>query len=53
MTVLGVEPLVLDYGMALSKPVADALPRLVDRARNVLCEWRDTRSSNATNQVAS
>ena len=53
MTVLGVEPLVLDYGMALSKPVADALPRLVERAREILCEWRDTRSSNATNQVAS
>lgn len=53
ITVLGVEPLVLDYGMALSQPVADALPRLVERARNILCEWRDTRSSTATNQVAS
>ena len=53
ITVLGVEPLVLDYGLALSKPVADALPRLVARAREILCEGPNDLSSNATHQVAS
>ena len=53
ITVLGVEPLVLDYGMALSKPVADALPRLVARAREILRAGPDVLSSNATHQVAS
>ena len=51
--VLGVEPLVLDYGLALSQPVADALPRLVARAREIISEWRDDLSSSATHQVAS
>lgn len=53
ITVLGVEPFVLEYGLALSEPVAQALPRLVAKARKILCEWQDDLSSNATNRVAS
>lgn len=53
ITVLGVEPFVLEYGMALSPPVAEALPRLVAWARKIICEWQDDLSSNATNRVAS
>ena len=53
ITVLGVEPLVLDYGMELSQPVADAVPRLVARVREILREWQAELSSHATHQVTS
>ena len=53
ITVLGVEPLVLDYGLALSEPVARALPRLVARAREIVGEWQSRVTSNAIHQVAS
>lgn len=53
ITVLGVEPLRLDYGLALSGPVSRALPRMVAMAREILSGWQNCSSSNATLQVAS
>ena len=53
ITVLGVEPLLLEYGLTLSEPVARALPRLVAWAREIISNWRTDLSSNATHQVAS
>lgn len=53
ITVLGVEPLLLDYGMTLSNPVAQALPRLVARVREIISSWQNSSSSNAIIQVAS
>ncbi len=40
VTVLGVEPASLDYGMTLSPPVAAALPALLARAREIAADWR-------------
>jgi hypothetical protein len=37
--VIGVEPRVLDYGMALSAPVQAALPQVVALAREILSGW--------------
>jgi hydrogenase maturation protease len=53
VTVLGVEPFRLEYGLTLSEPVARALPRLVALARKILISWQTSYSSNATHQVAS
>ncbi|MBI5384130.1 MAG: hydrogenase maturation protease [Verrucomicrobia bacterium] len=40
ITVIGVEPLVLEYGMELSAPVQAALPRVVELARETLLKWQ-------------
>ena len=40
MTVLGIEPATLEYGMSLSAPVTAALPSAVALARKTLAEWR-------------
>ncbi len=53
ITVLGVEPSILEYGLTLSEPVAGALPRLVAEARKIIREWRNESALNANNQVAS
>ena len=53
ITVLGVEPLLLDYGLELSSPVARALPRLVAMARKIISSWQNRPSPNAILQVAS
>lgn len=53
ITVLGVEPAVVDYGMDLSAPVAAALPELVALALEIITSWQNRPSSNATLQVAS
>lgn len=53
ITVLGMEPALLEYGLALSEPVARALPRLVALAREIISNWQTDISSNATHQVAS
>lgn len=53
ITVLGVEPLLLEHGLTLSDPVARALPRLVALAREIISDWQTEISSNATHQVAS
>lgn len=53
ITVLGVEPALLEYGLALSEPVARALPRLVALAREIIFDWQADRPSQATHQVAS
>jgi hydrogenase maturation protease len=39
ITVIGVEPASLDYGMALSSSVQTALPDVVALARNTALEW--------------
>ncbi len=39
VTVIGVEPLVLDYRMELSAPVQAALPQVVALARKTLLQW--------------
>ncbi len=39
VTVIGVEPQVLDYGMELSAPVQAALPQVVALARDTLSGW--------------
>ena len=53
ITVLGVEPFRLDYGLTLSDPVARALPRLVARARDLVSGRLNFSLLNATRQVAS
>ena len=53
ITVLGVEPVLLEYGLTLSEPVARALPQLVALAREIISNWQTDLSSNATHQVAS
>lgn len=40
ITVIGVEPLRLDYGLELSAPVRAALPRVVELARASVWEWQ-------------
>ncbi len=39
VTVLGVQPEVIDYGMDLSPSVQAALPRLVAAAKEIVAEW--------------
>ena len=53
ITVLGVEPLWLGYGLALSPPVGRALPGLVALARDIILHWRHGTSPKAIHQVAS
>ena len=53
ITVLGVEPAVVDYGLALSAPVAAALPRRVAAARRIICEWTEQPKPGESLQVAS
>jgi hydrogenase maturation protease len=53
ITVLGIEPFCLNFGLALSPPVAQTLPRLVAMAREIISNWQTDISSNATHQVAS
>ena len=53
ITVLGVEPLNLEYGLTLSPPVARTLPRLVAAARRILCEWAEQPSPSNPLQVVS
>jgi len=43
VTILGVEPAVIDYGLELSPPVSAALPRLVDVSRHMVRGWREMR----------
>jgi hydrogenase maturation protease len=52
LTVLGIEPSSLEYGMTLSVPVAKALPRMVAKVRALLFSWQTPQSLNATPQVA-
>jgi hydrogenase maturation protease len=47
ITVLGVVPSRLDYGMDLSDPVARALPNLVSRARELVGGWQGSRPALA------
>ena len=53
ITVLGVEPLWLEHGLALSPPVGRALPRLVALAREIVLSWRHGTSPKEIHQVAS
>ena len=53
ITVLGVEPLLLEYGLTLSRPVSQALPRMVVRAREIVSGWQNSPFKNAIHQVAS
>jgi hydrogenase maturation protease len=39
ITVLGVQPAVIDYGLALSPALQEALPRVVQAARSVVLSW--------------
>lgn len=39
VTVLGVEPALIDYGLELSPGIAAALPRVVAAARDILGRW--------------
>jgi hydrogenase maturation protease len=38
--VLGVEPQVIDYGLELTPPVQESLPRFIDLARDTINLWR-------------
>ncbi len=40
ITILGVEPAVIDYGLDLSPQVATAMPLLLGHARRILADWR-------------
>ena len=40
ITVLGIEPETLEYGMNLSGPVQAALPRVISLAREIIARWR-------------
>ena len=40
MTILGVEPESLGYGMNLSAMVQAALPKVIDLARETVARWR-------------
>lgn len=51
--VLGVEPATVDYGLALSEPVAQALPRLVAAARQTILNWAEQPSPSESPRVAS
>ena len=53
ITVLGVEPATVGYGMALSPPVAQALPRLAAEARQIIFDWVQEPSPSEPQQVAS
>ena len=53
ITVLGVEPATVGYGLALSTPVAQALPRLVSAARQIIFDWVQQPYPSEPQQVAS
>jgi hydrogenase maturation protease len=53
ISILGVEPAVLDYGMTLSLPVAAVLPQVVALARETVAVWRRTDETYSLRQVAS
>ena len=53
ITVLGVEPATVGYGLALSTPVAQALPRLVSAARQIIFDWVQQTYPSEPQQVAS
>lgn len=40
ISILGVEPEIIDYGMELSEPVAAAMPRLLEAARRLALEGK-------------
>jgi hydrogenase maturation protease len=40
VTILGVEPEVMDYGLDLSESVQNTVPQLVKAAREIVEEWR-------------
>jgi hydrogenase maturation protease len=40
ISVLGVQPAVIDYGLELSAPLQEALPRVVAAARSIVARWR-------------
>lgn len=42
MTVLGIEPGSLDYGMELSAPVQAALPKVIETARDTIRSWMNS-----------
>jgi hydrogenase maturation protease len=39
ISVLGVQPLVIDYGLELSAPLLAVLPRVVEAARAIVARW--------------
>jgi len=45
ISILGVEPAVIDYGMELSPSVAAALPRVLEMARDTAARWQDRETS--------
>jgi Ni,Fe-hydrogenase maturation factor len=47
VTILGVEPEKVEYGMELSKTVSDALPQVVKLAKKKACQIR----LSSTNQI--
>lgn len=53
VTVIGVEPAALDYGLSLSPAVAAALPRVVALARRVVGRWQHDAGSAASAALAS
>ncbi len=44
IVILGVEPQTIDYGLDLTPPVAAALPRLLQAARDIVGRWREPQS---------
>jgi hydrogenase maturation protease len=40
ISVIGVEPLSLEYGLGLSAPVAAALPQVTALAHRIIADWR-------------
>ena len=45
ISILGVEPAVIDYGMELSPAVAAALPQVLKMARNMAARWQNRETS--------
>jgi hydrogenase maturation protease len=52
ITVLGVEPASLDYGLELSGPVRAALPRVVALARQTVAGWGQARPRETAHPIA-
>ncbi len=52
ITVLGVEPALLGYGMELSAPVQAALPRVVSLARETVARWLREDAGEAAARLA-
>jgi hydrogenase maturation protease len=53
ITVIGVEPQTLDYGMDLSAPVRAALPQIVRLARGILLKWSRSEACAAVPEMGS